>query len=180
MQIYIISVQIDIWYKLSKQGEILSLMVRWKQTHWNTLAHRMTVNATVFSQCLIIIHLLLCVFFYKYMTNNLHLFYIDSAESKNCAFEIRTENGVLPEKRFVGLHTLMCHAEREKTLSRASVMPCGCGTCSATLENIKFDFFSMCECFSIFIGQKSVLSSTSYCITFCIVIHLPTLRLALC
>lgn len=71
------------------------------------------------------------------MTNNLHLFYIDSAESKKkklCLFEIRTENGVLPEKRFVGLHSLMCHAEREKTLSRASVMPCGCGTCSATLE----------------------------------------------
>lgn len=38
-------------------------------------------------------------------------------------FEIRTENGVLPEQRFVGLHTLMCHAEREKTLSGASVMP---------------------------------------------------------
>lgn len=77
-------------------------------------------------------------FFYYDMTNNLHLFYIDSAESKNCAFDIRTENGVLPEKRFVGLHTLMCHAEREKTLSRASVMPCGCGTCSATLEISNF------------------------------------------
>lgn len=38
-------------------------------------------------------------FVYNYMTNNLHLFYIDSAESKNCAFKrIRTENGVLPEK----------------------------------------------------------------------------------
>lgn len=56
-------------------------------------------------------------FFYYYMTNNLHLFYIDSAESKktkkqqkknkNCAFlKFRTENGVLPEQRFVGLHTL--------------------------------------------------------------------------
>ena len=159
MHIYIISGQIDIWYKLSKQGEILFLMVRWKQTHWNMLAHRTTVNATVFSFQGLIIH---CFFLYYYMTNNLHLFYIDSAESKNCAFEIRTENGVLPEKRFVGLHTLMCHAEREKTLSRASVMPCGCGTCSATLENIKFDFFKhVWAFFSIFIGQKSVLSSTS-------------------
>lgn len=41
-------------------------------------------------------------FFYYYMTNNLHLFYIDSAESKKknklCLFEIRTENGVLPEE----------------------------------------------------------------------------------
>lgn len=87
------------------------------------------------------------------MTNNLHLFYIDSAKIKNCAFEIRTENGVLPEQRFVGLHILMCHAEREKTLSRASVMPCGCGTCSATLENIKFDFLTCVSVFSIFIGQ---------------------------
>lgn len=77
------------------------------------------------------------------MTNNLHLFYMDSAESKKnkkqktVPLKIRTENGVLPEMRFVGLHSLMCHAEREKTLSRASVMPCGSGTCSATLENIK-------------------------------------------
>lgn len=138
MQIYIISSQSDIWYKLSKQGEILSLMVRWKQTHWNRLAHRTTINATVFSQSLIIIHLLLCFSFITIWQTTCTCFYIDGAESKNCAFEIRTENGVLPEKRFVGLHTLMCHAEREKTLSRASVMPCGCGTCSATLENIKF------------------------------------------
>lgn len=58
-----------------------------------------------------------------------------------CLFEIRTENGVLPEKRFVGLHSLMCHAEREKTLSRASVMPCGSGTCSATLEKYQIWFF---------------------------------------
>lgn len=115
-------------------------MVRWKQTHWSMLAHRTTINATVLSQGLIIVHFLRCFFCYYYMKNNLHLFYIDSAESKNCAFEIRTENGVLPEMRFVGLHSLMCHAEREKTLSRASVMPCGSGTCSATLE-IKLDFF---------------------------------------
>lgn len=35
--------------------------------------------------------------FYSFITiwqTNLHLFYIDSAESINCAFEIRTENGV--------------------------------------------------------------------------------------
>jgi len=76
-------------------------------------------------------------------------------KNKLCLFEIRTENGVLPEQRFVGLHTLMCHAGREKTLSRASVMPCGCGTCSATLENIKSDFFLTCvRDFSIFIGQN--------------------------
>lgn len=39
-------------------------------------------------------------FLYYYMTNNLHLFYIDSAESfkKLCLFEIRSENGVLPER----------------------------------------------------------------------------------
>ena len=55
-------------------------------------------------------------------------------------FGIGTENGVLPEQRFVDLRTLMCHAEREKTLSRAGVLPWGCGTCSATLENIKFEF----------------------------------------
>lgn len=91
------------------------------------------------------------------MTNNLHLFYIDSAESRNCAFEIRTENGVLPERRFVDLHSLMCHAEREKTLSRASVMPCGSGTCSATLENIKFDFFSTCERFFYIYWPKTCI-----------------------
>lgn len=124
-------------YELSKQGEIFCLS--W--THWSMLAHKMTRKMPPFSVKVfsMILHLLL-FFFYDFMTNNLHLFYIDSAESKKtnknklCLFEIRTENGVLPEKRFVGLHSLMCHAEREKTLSRASVMPCGSGTCSATLE----------------------------------------------
>lgn len=91
------------------------------------------------------------------MTNNLHLFYIDSAESRNCAFEMRTEDGVLPERRFVDLHSLMCHAEREKTLSRASVMPRGSGTCSATLENIKFDFFSTCERFFYIYWSKTCI-----------------------
>lgn len=92
------------------------------------------------------------------MTYNLHLFYIDSAESKNCAFEIRTENGVLPEQRFVGLHTLMCHAEREKTLSRASVMPMAVVLAVQHLKNItNLIFFNMRECrFSIFIGQKDL------------------------
>lgn len=85
------------------------------------------------------------------------MFYIDSAESKNCAFEIRTENGVLPEMRFVGLHSLMCHAEREKTLSRASVMPCGSGTCSATLEiKLEFFFFSICERFFLYLLAKKL------------------------
>lgn len=32
MQIYIFNGRISVWYKLSKLGEILSLMVRWKQT----------------------------------------------------------------------------------------------------------------------------------------------------
>lgn len=129
MQIYIISNQIDISYiggcfvffKLSKQGEVFSLMVRWKQTHWNMSAHRMTNKSHSFqSRFLIIVCydvLFVFSFYYLYDKTTLHLFYIDSAESKktkniknttrNCAFlEIRTENGVLPEQRFVGLHTL--------------------------------------------------------------------------
>lgn len=101
---------------------------------------------------------------------------------KNCAFEIRTENGVLPEMRFVGLHSLMCHAEREKTLSRASVMPCGSGTCSATLEiKLEFFFFSICEhFFLIFIGQKNCTVHNFLMLNiFCIVIHLPTFEAGL-
>lgn len=67
---------------------------------------------------------------------------------------MRTENGVLPEQRFVGLHTLMCHAEREKTLSRASVMP---GAVVLAVQHLKISnliyiFFNVS--FSIFIGQK--------------------------
>lgn len=82
-------------------------------------------------------------------------------------FEIRTENGVLPEQRFVGLHTLMCHAEREKTLSGASVMP---GAAVLAVQHLKisnliylggfFFVFFFNVSFSIFIGQKLV-SSTS-------------------
>lgn len=32
---------------------------------------------------------------------------------KTVPLEFGTEDTVLPEQRFVGLHTLMCHAERE-------------------------------------------------------------------
>lgn len=91
------------------------------------------------------------------MANNLHLFYIDSAVSKAVPSETRTEDGVLPEQRFVGLHTLMCHAEREKTLSRASVMPGAVVLAVQHLKNIEFDiyiFFNVS--FSIFIGQNFV------------------------
>jgi len=61
------------------------------------LAHRTTINASFHSR--FNNNSFVTMFFFYYdMTNNLHLFYIDSAESKNCAFDIRTENGVLPEK----------------------------------------------------------------------------------
>jgi len=121
MQIYIISNQIDIWYigfKLSKQGEVFTLMVRWKQTHWNMLAHRMTIKATVFSLGLIIACLLLCFFSFITIWQTTCTCFIltvlkvkkqknNKKKNKNCAFlKFRTENGVLPEQRFVGLHTL--------------------------------------------------------------------------
>lgn len=103
----------------------------------------MTLNATVFSQGLFV-----TVFFFLYynMTDNVHVFNIDSANKQLCLLGL-DRVVFLPEQRFVGLHTLMCHAEREKTLSRASVMPCGCGTCSITLENIRNRFFNMYECY---------------------------------
>lgn len=103
---------------------------------------------------------------------------------KTVPFEIRTENGVLPEQRFVGLHTLMCHAEREKTLSRASVMPVAVVLAVQHLKNIKkLILFNMCEClfFLYLLAKKTcncpVLLNAQH---FCIVIRLPTLRLALC
>lgn len=68
MQIYTISGQTDIsyiGYTLSEQGEILSLMVRRKQTHWSMLAHRTTINATVFRRGLMV-HLLLCILILLY------------------------------------------------------------------------------------------------------------------
>lgn len=70
---------------LKVNGAASSLMVLWKQTHWNMLAHRTTINATIFSQGFI--RSFVSMFFSYYgMTYNLHLFCIDSAESKNCAF----------------------------------------------------------------------------------------------
>lgn len=73
------------------------------------------------------------------MTNNLHLFILTVLKVKTVPFKNTIgQRIVFCLKRDLWAYTLMCHAEREKTLSRASVMPLGCGTCSATLENIKF------------------------------------------
>jgi len=92
------------------------------------------------------------------MTNNLQLFDIDSAESKNCAFEIGTENSVLPELRFIDLHMhdVSCWAWENTVKSECNAS--GCGTCSATLETIKFDILNKyTSFFYIFIGQKLLI-----------------------
>lgn len=49
----------------------------------------------------------------------------------------------------------MGHAEREETLSGVSVMPCGCGFSSATLENIQF--FNLLVCFFYIYWPKSCI-----------------------
>lgn len=197
MQIYIISNQIDIWYigfKLSKQGEVFTLMVRWKQTHWNMLAHRMTIKATVFSLGLIIACLLLCFFSFitiwqttctcfiltvlkvKKQKNN------KKKKQKLCLFEISDREWCSAWTEICRPTHSECHAGREKTLSRASVMPCGCGTCSATLENIRSDFFNNVCVFFLYLLAKTCIVQyfRNMLHIFCIVIHLPTLRLALC
>lgn len=75
--------------------------------------------------------------------------------------ETETERkSVPPEQRFVGPHTPVCHAEREKTLSgeKTEAKGGGCGTHSATLEAIKFDILKPITVFIniyIFIGQKN-------------------------
>lgn len=145
------------------------------KTHWNTLGRPWTPQ--FFSQGLIIVTLSLL-----YVTKQLALVLISTVlKVKTVPL---TENGVLPEQRFVGLHTLMCHAEREKTLSRASVINAsGCGTCSATLENIQFDiflFWHVCVVFFPYIYWPNNVQYFLMLNIFCIVIHLPTMRLALC
>lgn len=87
------------------------------------------------------------------MTNSLHLFYIDSAESKNCAFWKRRDREKRLNRDFGGLHTPWCHAEREKKHCQEQTGgdASSSGTYSATLEAIKFDILKFLSVFSIYI-----------------------------
>lgn len=64
---------------------------------------------------------------------------------KTVPLEFGTEDTVLPEQRFVGLHTLMSHAERENVKKNKNYTveieggARGCGTYSSTLETIKLN-----------------------------------------
>lgn len=123
------------------------------------LAHRMTIKATVFSLGLIIVCLLLCFYFYYYMTNNLHLFYIDSAESKKlCLFEIRTENGVLPEQEICRpTHSdVSCWAWENTVKSKCNAMWLWYLQCNTWKYQIRF-FLNMCACFFYIYWPKTCI-----------------------
>lgn len=90
------------------------------------------------------------------------------------------------------LHTLLSHAEREKTLLRSSENAMGAVVlCSATLENIHhiwwvflfFNFFRVFFTVWVFFciyWPITALSSTSYCWTVWVVIHLPNFLVVQC